>query len=361
MTPVICLLLLGVGPPDARACAEAVIAASAAYERSIHALHWSQRLFLPPSVHGTTARSEWVMDRQEERYADENWAWLLSSRADPGASPDPEVEYQRFYMGTAGLRVTAGLTFRRGMLALNDGYFIGGVHLWRHLGRGLDYSMHTACRSLEDLLRRADRIEYVEPTDELPWPGVRARTADPARHFMDLEVRVDPACGGMPRSIISRRADGWPAEQMAVIAAQAFDQIRIPVVGMHTIFYTAVVADAVDPVPEQRRLDLERARSGLGLPAELNTPTLRQWIQRFTQVCLIDPQRGHWLAPLTIKEQDLLAVPQIFVIDHAEVNTPMSFDQMFEHLPAEIKMFNGCTGEWTDADGIRRFWKGLHP
>jgi hypothetical protein len=343
--------------------ADAVLAAISAYERSTHTIRWTQRVFIPPSTHedeGTTWKMTWKMMLNSERFAGEDWSWFLLERDDPGPTPDPEVEYQRLYFGKAGLRVTAGLTFRKGMLALNDGFFTSGVHLWRALGRGLDYQTHTACRSLEDLLRQADSVVYVEPANDLPWPGVRARTTDPARWFMDVEVRIDPALGGMPRAYISRVPDGWAAERMEVLEAGRFGEFWLPVIGAHAVFYPVNVQDASDPVPERRRLDIERARSGAGLPPELNTDEVRRCIERLIQVRAIDADRGLFLAPLTITTNNPLVVPQIFVVDHAEVNVPMSIDRMFEHVSADARMFNGCTGEWTDVEGIRRFWKGLH-
>lgn len=364
MTPVICLLLLGVSPPDDRSCAEAVIAAVAAHERSTHTIRWTEHLYLPPSHReGEDAinRPRWTLVWEDERYAAEDWSWFLFQREDIRTPPIPDCDPQRVYFGVPGLRMAASVALQRGMLAINDGYFTGGTHLWRGLGRGLDYQTPLACRSLEDLLRRADRIEYVEPTDELPWPGVRARTADPTRHFMDLEVRVDPACAGLPRSIISRYPNGWAIEHMVVVTASRFGDAWLPLVGIQATFTTREVRDGPVGIPQGRQRDIAAARSGDGLPPALNTPAMRQWIKQLTQIHVVDTERGLVRGPMTLDSNAPLVAPQIFVVTGAVPNAPMHPDEMFDRLPSAGRFFNGCTGEWTDADGIRRFWKGLHP
>lgn len=339
---------------------EAIVAAIAAYERSITAISWTERHFLPPSERDEPERSrlEWK-GTSEERFVDEGWSWLLwqpSSRpAAPGADPP-----HRILFGTAGLRVTGGFDRREGMLGLTDAYFASTAHIGRFLGRLFDEERPSAGRSLERLIWRVGSVEFVAPTDDMPWPGIRARTTPPNRFHMDIEVRIDPLLGGMPRAILQRTPDGQLSRHSVVVEARAVGGLWLPDVCAFGSCYRAPVDDVTTPVPERRRRDIERARSGVGLPAEVNTPEVRRWIERFTEVRVIDAASGIVRAPLTIDADDPLVSPVLIVLERVELEPRPSIDELFDRLPAGARMFNGCTGEWTDVEGIRRFWKGLH-
>jgi hypothetical protein len=357
---IIPLLIAQAGSAELDTRAQAVVAAVAGYERSVASLWWTERHFLPPCEReeDKMTRREWKAV-PEERFTDENWSWFLWQPASSPETAGADLPH-RLLFGSAGLRVTCGFERREGMLALNDVFFAGGAHMGRLLGRSVDYERPMAGRSVEDLILRADTVEFVEPTPETPWPGVRAKTSDPARVFMDMEVRVDPALGGMPRVIFQRAHDGRLSSQTVVVEVCRVGDLWLPSVGLHGGFYRANVPNIAEPISVRRLLDIERARSGIGLPPEANTPQLRRWIERMTEIEVIDARQGLVRAPLLIDDNEPLVSPQVIVLDRVVLNRRLDVDELFDRLPADARMFNGCTGEWTDVEGIRRFWKGLH-
>lgn len=355
----------GVGgePPGAVRDARAVALCRGleAYENSIASLRWGQVWYAPPSRNRNLDR--WIVGEESERYVDEFGNWFHVSRMFMNdGPPDWTVRYHHnLYFGSGAVRVASELDKGRGLVDDPDSFFAGGGNAWRAMGRFLEYSDFVRGRPASALMEDASGLEYLEPTESEPWPGVRAVGAV-SGGLVDIEMRVDPDHGFAPRVIRTpRRSDRASAELLVILELQDVDGVWIPRVGLTANYYTERVADPARCLPAEREKDFEAARSLNGLPSEAQSAELRRWIGEAQAVRVFDQAAGIVGGPLVCFNPDeAICSPNVFIVSWVRVNEPMTRDAMIGYLPVGTEMANAFMHEFhRSVDDARGFLSGL--
>ncbi|MBC7834444.1 MAG: hypothetical protein H7Y88_05000 [Phycisphaerales bacterium] len=339
----------------------AVLDALLAYERSIDSIWWEQTSYLPPDA--GRHRSEWVVLEVSERAVASDWSFLHLSKHRSCGAPDWIAEYdQSLFFGDATHRVTWGVEADQnsGMFTQPDHFFSGSCNIARLLGRFTEYAMPMRGRSLGEELTRATNLEYLAPTTEAPWPGLRCKGVA-SGGGLHVEVRVDPVHGFAPRTILLFRSmDDMFAEGLIVLDYSLIDGVWMPRVGIQGTMYAEKVPDVENPLSQQRVEDFAAAATMKGLPIEIQTPELQKWIRRFHEVSVLDADQSLATGPLIcFNTNEQLYSPQIMIVGSCRVNEAPDRDQLFSRIPATAKMFNGMTGAWTDTAGVQRIVETL--
>lgn len=266
------------GPPDPRVAA--LLDALEAHERSIENLHWKQKSYTPPNAHHKSA--EWVLLETSERYVDSHWRWLHRSWHGICSPPEYVMAYpEALHFGDSNYRLSFGVENNQGVLTEPDGFFAGGCHLWRSLGRSMDYDDFNRTRAPSEFLRRAKELVYLEPTVDEPWPGVRGNNCFD-RVLGDIEVRVDPEYGLAPRLFRSiRRGYGTLSETLVVLEYQTVDGVSIPKVGINGANYDMIVQDVQSPLSKERLQEFDQIMVLTGLPDEARTEQAKSWVKNY--------------------------------------------------------------------------------
>ncbi|MFN0131305.1 MAG: hypothetical protein ACKVW3_02040 [Phycisphaerales bacterium] len=336
-----------------------------AYERSVRCVSWDQEEFSCPSTNtggGTLATfATWMLLQRSTLYASETREWfmratkLIRDPPDVEGQPSKVEQYEMLFFGDGAYRVTRSPATNRGMLTNSDVYSSGGANLWRLLGRYAEPGDPMRAATLSWRLGRARQHVALEPTSEEPWPGVIGVGAA-SEGVVDVEVRVDPERGGMPRVIRmhATRPGSYVYETLVVVEAVQVDGIWMPRVGIQASMYSKIVPNVDAPLSPDRQKDFELSRRLEGLPPDIVTPELKRWIDRLQIVEVLDRSRSIVIGPFSVFEpSETTFSPQIMVASNIRVNQPMTFDEMFRSLPPDADMFNGLTAERTTPAGIR--------
>ncbi|MCC6230894.1 MAG: hypothetical protein IT432_16910 [Phycisphaerales bacterium] len=301
-------------PDDVRV--RSIMAMIASTEQTFAAVEWSQTAYVPPTA--TYQRKEWVLGTQQDRYVSDGGTWGIR---EVGHYWDPEDKVDTiqsgFYLGAAGFRVTYGVAEKRGMLTTLDGYHASGANMWRAMGQSLDLDHPLYPQSLSSLLYQAKRLEYIEPTPDYPWPGVRAFGI--SQKFMaDAEVYVDPSHGGIIRRVRDRRPhDQVFVRDLIVLDVQNLDGIWVPRTFGTLLRAVYPVDDLEHPFSEQIAKDVETAMTMKGLPQECQSDLTLRWLRESVASQVVDKERRHVSGPGTAlaKGKDAsLFTPQIGVV-----------------------------------------------
>lgn len=336
-----------------------------AYERSVQSVRWDQDEYSTPTTNtaggSLSSLPTWVHLQRSSRYASGTREWfMLASKSsydppDAGALQPKLVLVEMLFFGDGGYRVTLSPTGNRGMLTNSDVYSSGGANIWRLLGRFAEPADPMRAPTLSWQLARAKERVPLAPTSEEPWPGVLGIGAT-SRGVVHIEVRVDPACGGMPRVIRmhATQPGSYVYETLVVVEAIRVDGVWMPRVGIMAPMYSKIVENVDSPLTADRVRDFELTRRFEGLPPDIVTPELKKWVDRLQVVSILDRARSLVIGPFSVFEpSDPTFSPQIMVATNIRVNQPMDFEEMFQSLPPDAEMFNGLTAERTNPAGIR--------
>ncbi len=285
-------------------------------EHTLAVMEWSQTVYVPPTT--VFQRKEWVVGKQESRFISDGGTWGIR---EIGHYWDPEDKVDTvqsgFYCGAAGFRVTYGVAEKRGMLTTLDGYHAAGCNMWRAMGQSLDRDHPLYPRSLSSFLRQAKRLEYIEPTPEYPWPGVRAYGVY-QRFLADAEVYVDPSHGGLIRRVRDRRPhDQVFVRDLIVLDVQNLDGVWVPRTFGTLMRAVYAVDDLEHPIDEQIAKDIDAAMTMTGLPQDCASDLTLRWLRESMTCQVVDKERRHVSGPGTAlargKEASLFT-PQIGVV-----------------------------------------------
>lgn len=285
-------------------------------EHTLAVMEWSQTVYAPPTA--TYHRTEWVLGTQEDRYVSDGGTWGIR---EVGHYWDPEDKVDTvlsgFYFGTAGFRVTYDVAVKRGMLTTLDGYHASGANMWRAMGQSLDLDHPLYPHSLSSLLHHAKRLEYIEPTPEYPWPGVRAFGIS-QRFMADAEVYVDPSHGGLIRRVRDRRPhDQVFVRDLIVLDVQNLDGVWVPRTFGTLLRAVYPVDDLEHPVSEQIAKDVEAAMTMKGLPQECQSDLSIRWLRESMACQVVNQDRRYVSGPgkaLARGKDASLYTPQIGVV-----------------------------------------------
>lgn len=335
------------------------------YENSIESLYWKQRWYWPPNLSKPKGpRSTWTVGQASSRYRDSEWRWCLDSTFTTRDEPDSQPVAERtLYIGDGGTRLATGEENKwRGVLSTQDTFFIGGATLETLLGRGVDYSYPERGRVLSEMLRLGERVEFLPPTQEEPWPGVRAINAV-GQGYSNLDARVDPDLGFMPRLVrVWRSSDHATAEAAVTVDTFVLDGVHLPSVAVRIALNQQVVPVAEHLVADGVARDFELSRKLDGLPpfpARVRHD-VQAWVARGQEVRWIDMDTRIAEGPSVWTSQEWgLIAPVVLVIDQVRLNPPRESCWTLADLPASTTIFNAYTSRReaaSDAINIQRRW-----
>lgn len=335
------------------------------YEASIESLAWEQRWYWPPNLSRANGpRSQWTLGERSTRYRDIEWRWFLDSTFTTFEPPEyRRVSERGLYIGGGGTRLAAGEESGwRGVLSTQDTFFIGGATLETLLGRGVDYSYPERGRLLSEMMALGNPVEYLPPTAEEPWPGLRAMKAV-GNGWSNLDARIDPDLGFMPRLIrVWRSSDSAVSETAVTVESQEIDGIHVPRVAVRTGLSHLIVSDAAHPVTESVSADfaLSLALDGLPTMNEATNRVVREWVSRGQRVRVLDARSNLAEGPAVWMSSDWgLISPVVLVIDWAKLNQSPEEYWSTDRFPSDTTIFNGFTSRREavhDAMNIQRHW-----
>lgn len=280
--------------------------------------------------------------------------------------PSLDIFYvDAMYFGDGGSRVAAGDDGGwRGIITHQDGFFFGSATLETMLGRTLDYGRYEAGRTLSELIDVATAVEYMAPTDEEPWPGLRAVGAI-GHGWTSVEARVDPDRQFMPRVMRAVRvSDGAIAETVVVLGVQEVEGVYLPHWGLRCPRSSEVMEDDTPLVPVHVREDFEQALRLEGLPefGPDETSLLRRWIARSHEVRWLDRERRIAEGPLAwLSAERRQITPNFAIIDSVEINTRMTTEEMVAEFPAGTTVLSGYTWRRGALRDEVRIWEAWGP
>lgn len=302
-------------------------------ERTFAMVEWSQTVYAPPTA--TYQRTEWVLGTQEDRFVSDGGTWGIR---EVGHYWDPEDKVDTvqsgFYFGAAGFRVTYDVAVKRGMLTTLDGYHTSGANMWKAMGQSLDLDHPLYPQSLSSLLRNAKQLEYIEPTPEYPWPGVRAFGIS-QRFMADAEIYVDPSHGGLIRRVRDRRPhDQVFVRDLIVLDVQNLDGNWVPHTFGTLLRAVYPVDDLEHPFSEQIAKDIEMAVTMKGLPQDCQSELTIRWLRESMACQVVNRDRRHMSGPgkaLARGKDASLYTPQIGVVNSI---------RLLDHAPTESWIAN---------------------
>ena len=331
----------------------ALVAALEVYEGSVRSLSWKEELYSPP--HPAIDGRAWFRQDASERYIDQQgWSFLHTHpvEAEPGERGMIVTTASRVYFGDGSFSVRWGNDGNGGMLTTADSFFAIGPSLWRLMGRCYDRSEPLLARPLSVQLRASPALEYVGPSSAEPWPGLRAR-GGMNQGWLDVLVRLDPQHGFAPRSVrLTRQRDMVDVEIEATLRYVQRGGTWIPSVGIMGLNYTTSLEAGKPLLSPERAQDVDAARSMAGLPEEIRSKDLADWIAALTKVEELGGSPRSGAGPLTCFGEELLS-PVVIVATDIEVNGFMSTDRMFKAIPPEARMYDGIAGHRTDVEAVR--------
>ncbi|MBL8762913.1 MAG: hypothetical protein JNM07_01420 [Phycisphaerae bacterium] len=329
-----------------------------AYDASIETISYRQVLYRCPSSNTPDPQlRRWFALNESERalsaqrhfvhhytfhgYAEDEQAWLdLVART----------------AGDATWKIGWSVDEGRGILNQPDLMLPISASLTRMLGRFIDYGAPRESATLAEQLRAATRAAYLPPSEGEPWPGFRV-DALINKGWVDVEVRVDPAHGFVPRLLrVLRHHDQFLIETLVAPEIADADGTWIPTVVIQCIREQHIVRDVAHPVPPGQAADMRLAPELEGLPEPLRTPEVRAWVARLSIVGIADAEKRLADGPTGFWSDDTeVSQPQIARVTDVRVNRAWDTGDYFAGLDPAGRMFNGCTMSRSDVKSVRRF------
>lgn len=340
--------------------AEALVAAMEGYEGSIESIAWKQNWYAPPCT--AMRRPQWLLGEESDRYADSFWRWRQESRFFSADPPLFEVNYTKtMYFGDGQRRIALPESNWRGIVGDADGFFAGGCTLLRVLGRHLEYGNYEFGRRPSELMRLAVSLDYLEPTDQEPWPGVRGSGAL-SGGIVSLEVRVDPDHGFAPRRFRTvRDRDSATGELLLTVSYSQVSGVWIPNCAVCAQQYTQMVPDPDNPLSAAVQADFQQSRTLDGLPEACRSDDLARAIASGQRVRVIDAANKVVEGPMTcFRAEDGPFAPTVLKVSDVRLNGPMlSLDEMFAAVPPQASLMTGMTWKREPSSVVRRLLSDL--
>lgn len=320
-----------------------------AYERSIETASWEQETYIPPATGRN--RSKWLLSERSRRCSDDRWRWFMDVTMASANPPDYVRTYDRsVQFGDGGVRFAAGENNDwAGVSNDLDGFFIGGCTLQTLSGRWLDYGNVRRSRRVSDLISSSRVVEFIEPTAQIPYPGVRGVGAL-GDGYTGIEVWVDPLRGFMPvRCRTFRHHDSASCEVMTVIESmEAEGGVHVPSVGVRAPIAFQQVPDGEPAASDVERNDIEASRGLDGLP-RVDASWRDDLLGALQEGQAIIPLSRHgdraiFAGPLGWRHDGKGPIaPLVIYVRHVRLNKPMRWDEMFATVPDHTSYLSGFT------------------
>lgn len=333
----------GAPPMDPSAAAHdgrvaALLAALETYDRSIRSLEWDQATYNPMSP------GVWILNSTRQAGVDRGGNWY--SRGEyavfSGGDPDHPGNLRSYFFGFGREERMFAMcpTLMEGMARDPDNDLAIELTPLRLLGRYVDFQDR---RPLHILLAASTDLSFLEPTQDQPWPGLRATVPIYGQPFR-VEVRADPAHGYAPRAMSIHRADlDIPLEAIETVKYKKHEGIWIPVVGALGCYSLWQVSDK----PELRdRLESDR-RSwsrrlellGFSSRVRQSVPELPAAVGRLLRGGPIPGRDDLVYWPMlhpdeTLTQSDL---PQVVIVAPLAVNRDLPAHRFWIPLPSDRK------------------------
>lgn len=341
-----CLALLvaesePVGMTRADVRVDALLEGLVAYERTVERAAWSQETYVPPT--SMMKRPAWLRMESSARYADERWRWYMDISMFATDPPDYRAVYHRsIQFGDGGVRYAAGENNGwKGVANAVDGFFIGGCTFETLRGRWLEYGNVQQSRSLPELIAIARRIDYLEPTQDQPFPGLLAVGAL-GDGYTSIEARLDPESGFMPVFIRTFRAhDGADCEVIRVLDTELVEGIRVASIGVRESWNFQLIGRDEPLVPGVVMQDFAASQELTGLQGRLSSSvaeSLRRSLRHAQDVRQVgtDGDRRIVTGPLSWRNKEYGPItPVVTFVSNVRLNADMTYAQMFGSVPAE--------------------------
>jgi hypothetical protein len=320
------------------------------YERSVEVARWKQEVYLPPS--SALRRPAWLLSERSSRWTDERWRWYLDISMLSTSPPDYVPSYERTVrFGDGAVRFAARPEGGwQGVSNEVDGVFVGGSSPLTMRGRWFDYGPVNRSRTLGELVAGAADLEYISPTLDRPYPGLRAPKVV-GDGFTDIVVWVDPVRGFMPvRCQTIRHHDQATCEAVEVLRSAEFQGVHFPTIGVRTCFNFELVAAGTAPVLEATAADFAAAERLEGLPIADEAvrasllATLREahGVRRLASL----PEGDLLSGPLAWRSPDLgVITPLVLVVRDVEFSVRRSWDDLFREAPPTASYLDRYTYE----------------
>ena len=314
--------------------ADALLHALFAYDLSVRSLVWEQAKYQPQAM------AAWVLAETRRAGVEHSGRWFNQSEFPTSSDAEEENGIMRAYRYFDGEDRMFGfdLTVRRGKVAPPDRDMLTTFSPFHLLGRYVDFSQG---RTIPELLADSEHLHTIDPDPDQPWPGLCGDVRLLEVTFT-LTVRVDPAHGYAPRTILLVRKDfGAPLESLETTRYKQFDGIWVPTAGVRGLWTLLSKRDRQDGYAravEWARLasDLESLNGVGGMNEKTRTATL----QSVRRACATGSCTG---------EPDLFYHP----MGGSEQSGPFTP----EVLVATIVSCNGAATEWLQTPVER--WSAL--
>lgn len=334
--------------------ATVLLNAARAYEESLSCVQWKQSIYMPPKTGGLGPT--WSVLQEATWFVDDagtsGLRHLYHAVTDNGRG---RMDNRATYLMVGGTRFTVDHDRKLGMFAALDGFAQSGTSLRMIMGHNLDLDNDLHSRGLVGIIDGAQSCEYLEPTKDEPWPGIRAIQVSP-NYRADVEVRLDPAEGMAVRLI--RTIDtgiGRAADYVVVLSYQRVGDVSVPRTLLHVLRYMEHVDDIEHPVSEVQAEDLAAARSMVGLPPDCADKLASKWIATATSIDVLDRETRKVEGPIACFRRGAAgksgaSSPQIAIISDVRFEPP-SLDEWLEAYQAPVVTVNAYSGSKRLAPG----------
>jgi len=215
-------------------------------------------------------------------------------------------------------------------------------------------------RPLSELLRSAKTLEYLPPSFEEPWSGIRAESAT-VKIWNHLEARFDPLHQFAPRLIRRVRGhDNLVFEMMVVTQYQSVSGVDVPSVGVLGIYEPCPTGVSDTSITEEAKRDLKAATLFDGLPEAAHTADVALWLQRLCKGTLATNNAAAACPMGSITKDGWLACPIVFIADNIAVNKPETIDSLLSFVPDDAKVFNDEAGAYESGVEAKQLLKARH-
>ncbi|GEM_PF-1511521 len=340
---------------------DALVAALTAHELSIRCISWHQQDYCSPCL--AKRRAKWTLLEDGKGYIDESGTWMVyaSHALSAGESADHKLSYPVEFRAAVGpYMLTWSADDNAGVFTQRSCHFSVGCTVWRAWGRCLDNDNQLEMRPLSELLRSAKTLEYLPPSFEEPWSGIRAESAT-VKIWNHLEARFDPLHQFAPRLIRRVRGhDNLVFEMMVVTQYQSVSGVDVPSVGVLGIYEPCPTGVSDTSITEEAKRDLKAATLFDGLPEAAHTADVALWLQRLCKGTLATNNAAAACPMGSITKDGWLACPIVFIADNIAVNKPETIDSLLSFVPDDAKVFNDEAGAYESGVEAKQLLKARH-
>ncbi|QYU70465.1 hypothetical protein J4558_10260 [Leptolyngbya sp. 15MV] len=343
----------------------ALLAGLESHETSIESVSAVSEEFIFGRWNGVVDDLQWSRLTTGSRYNDRSLKWTRDWTFDGNerdSSGQLALHYEVSILAGDGVARVGWMAGQElGMVAGSDATLsTPQPHLWRVLGRHVDPRFPAESPLLHEILRSARELEYLPPTEELPWPGVLGRVV--IWETFDLEVRIDPQHGFVPRhwKIDYRRTPGVKIE-MIVSSVQRVGEFWMPRVAIFIVHFAYDAnPHAAEPAPVVNQI-LDRYRSLVGLPPMPDPQFFARHIERSVRITR-DPSGTGWRSPIPPDgphKEIGLTLPSVTLFRAIRINDDAAFGMALDQIDDEHPFFIAQTRERTSAARAKQFFETI--